>query len=237
MYQSSNNGQGAPANAEWKTSKRWNPYNSFKLLVHTERWRNIRQGRPIPAPVLVTIDPSNVCNLHCVWCNAEYVRKRRNCMLSASTLQARFVHQGKRAQWLIDQAKDLMLIHPDIAKALLLLWCEFTPLSKFLLRHFGIDCALAIFIPKKYFKFFQILPRFFIALMELLLHLTILELSIGASHVRYLLESCLTSSDRNFVHYFLCGDEAHTCPAASDVLRDVFAQQLQIRQIHVSALS
>ena len=112
-----------------------------------------------------------------------------------------------------------------------------SPVSKFLLRCFGIDYALAIFIPKKYFKFFQILPRFFIALMELLLHLTILELSIGASHVRYLLESCLTSSDRNFVHYFLCGDEAHTCPAASDVLRDVFAQQLQIRQSHVSALS
>ena len=98
-----------------------------------------------------------------------------------------------------------------------------TPLSKFLLRYFGVDYALAIFIPKNYFKFFQILFRFFIAPMELLLHVTILKLSIGARHVRYLLESCLTVSDRNFVHFLLYGNEPHAFPAASDVLRDVFA--------------
>lgn len=28
--------------SEWKALKRWNPYNSFKLLAHIDRWQNIR---------------------------------------------------------------------------------------------------------------------------------------------------------------------------------------------------
>lgn len=71
---------------EWKNQKRWNPYNSFKLLVHAERWRCIKQGRHIPAPVLITVDPANVCNFNCAWCNAEYIRKHRNFMLSERIL-------------------------------------------------------------------------------------------------------------------------------------------------------
>ena len=49
---------------EWKALKRWNPYNSFKLLAHIERWQNIKAGCPVPAPVLVTVDPANVCDLN-----------------------------------------------------------------------------------------------------------------------------------------------------------------------------
>lgn len=63
--------------AEWNPSKRWNPFNSYKLLAHVETWRSIKRGKPLPAPILVTVDPTNVCNLNCVWCNAEFVRERK----------------------------------------------------------------------------------------------------------------------------------------------------------------
>jgi len=67
---------------EWDPSKRWNPFNSYKLLAQVERWKKIKRGRPIPPPVLITVDPTNVCNLNCVWCNAEYVRRERRGSLS-----------------------------------------------------------------------------------------------------------------------------------------------------------
>lgn len=73
---------------EWTAQKRWNPFNSYKLLVHVDRWRKIRRGRPVPAPVLITVDPTNICNFDCAWCNAEYIRKHRNLRLSRQTLNA-----------------------------------------------------------------------------------------------------------------------------------------------------
>ena len=60
---------------EWLPQKRWNPFNSNKLLAHVYRWRLIRRGRPLPPPVLITVDPTNVCNFDCVWCNAAYIRR------------------------------------------------------------------------------------------------------------------------------------------------------------------
>ncbi|MBQ7665227.1 MAG: radical SAM protein [Synergistaceae bacterium] len=72
--------------SEWTARKRWNQYNSFKLLAHVERWKHIRMGRPVPAPVLVTVDPSNICDLRCSWCNAKYIRDHRNQMLSEKVL-------------------------------------------------------------------------------------------------------------------------------------------------------
>ena len=71
---------------EWKALKRWNPYNSFKLLAHIERWQNIKAGCPVPAPVLVTVDPANVCDLNCEWCNARFIRDHRNRMLTEKVL-------------------------------------------------------------------------------------------------------------------------------------------------------
>ncbi len=71
---------------EWNPAKKWNPFNSYKLLAHVERWRRIKRGRPIPPPALITVDPSNVCNLNCVWCNAEFIRKERKGMLSREAL-------------------------------------------------------------------------------------------------------------------------------------------------------
>jgi organic radical activating enzyme len=71
---------------EWQHTKRWNPFNSFKLLAHVDRWRNIKRGKPIPPPLLVTVDPSNVCNLNCAWCNAAFIRSSRHQMLSEKAL-------------------------------------------------------------------------------------------------------------------------------------------------------
>lgn len=71
---------------EWVSSKRWNPFNSYKLLTHVQRWKQIKRGKPIPAPALITVDPSNVCNFNCIWCNAEFIRKQRRGSLSEKML-------------------------------------------------------------------------------------------------------------------------------------------------------
>jgi len=75
------------ARREWNPSKRWNPFNSYKLLAHVDRWKGIKRGRAIPPPVLVTVDPTNVCNLNCVWCNAEFVRRECRGSLSENALR------------------------------------------------------------------------------------------------------------------------------------------------------
>lgn len=83
---------------EWMPHKRWNPFNSFKLLAHVERWKQIKPGKDIPPPVLITVDPTNNCNHDCVWCNAEQVRTHRGNDLSENTLikLANFLpHWGK----------------------------------------------------------------------------------------------------------------------------------------------
>jgi pyruvate-formate lyase-activating enzyme len=71
---------------EWSNQKRWNPFNSNKLLAHVDRWKHIKRGRPIPPPILVTVDPTNKCNFGCVWCNAAYIRRERNNSLSERAL-------------------------------------------------------------------------------------------------------------------------------------------------------
>ncbi|MBW1705128.1 MAG: radical SAM protein [Deltaproteobacteria bacterium] len=81
-YRQKSNGK----HQEWNPSKRWNPFNSYKLLSHVSRWSKIKRGRPIPPPVLVTVDPTNVCNFNCVWCNAEFIRKKRKRALSKKML-------------------------------------------------------------------------------------------------------------------------------------------------------
>ena len=73
---------------EWRPGKRWNPFNSYKLLAHVARWRLIRRGRPLPPPILVTVDPTNLCNFNCAWCNAAYIRQRRRGSLSEACLTA-----------------------------------------------------------------------------------------------------------------------------------------------------
>ncbi len=72
---------------EWSIQKRWNPFNSYKLLAQVYRWRKIERGSKIPQPVLVTVDPINACDLRCIWCNSEYViRKRKGKFISTTKL-------------------------------------------------------------------------------------------------------------------------------------------------------
>lgn len=71
---------------EWSTDKKWNPFNSYKLLAQVYRWRLIRPGLPVPQPGLVTVDPINACNLSCKWCNADFVLGERQGRISRNAL-------------------------------------------------------------------------------------------------------------------------------------------------------
>lgn len=73
---------------EWSASRKWNPFNSYKLLAQTYRWRQIVRGQPIPQPALVTIDPINQCDLRCEWCNTAYILNSNSRMLNRETLLA-----------------------------------------------------------------------------------------------------------------------------------------------------
>ncbi len=61
---------------EW--TNKWNPFNSHKLLAHLNRWSEIWKGNAIPQPVTVTVDPINICNLSCPWCNSDYILKKNS---------------------------------------------------------------------------------------------------------------------------------------------------------------
>jgi pyruvate-formate lyase-activating enzyme len=64
---------------EWSPEHKWNPFNSFKLLSHIERWQYIDESyTKQPHPALVTIDPINLCNLNCSWCNSQKILKERS---------------------------------------------------------------------------------------------------------------------------------------------------------------
>ncbi|MBW2056255.1 MAG: radical SAM protein [Deltaproteobacteria bacterium] len=71
---------------EWSPPKRWNPFNSNKLLAQVYRWRLIKRGASLPQPVLVTVDPINACNLRCTWCNSRFVLRNRNGMIDREAL-------------------------------------------------------------------------------------------------------------------------------------------------------
>jgi pyruvate-formate lyase-activating enzyme len=45
------------------------------VLAQVPRWEKIKRGQLLPPPVLVTIDPTNLCNLKCEWCNARRVQE------------------------------------------------------------------------------------------------------------------------------------------------------------------
>jgi len=80
---------------EWKNNKKYNPFNSYKLLAHIEKWEQIREGNSIPPPVLVSIDPINDCNMKCIWCNSERVLNTRKGKLDLFAINkiTDFIHQ------------------------------------------------------------------------------------------------------------------------------------------------
>lgn len=71
---------------EWSPEKKWNPFNSYKLLSQVYRWRLIQRPGPVPQPALVTVDPVNACNLACAWCNAGRILTDRHGMIQNKTL-------------------------------------------------------------------------------------------------------------------------------------------------------
>ena len=76
--------------------RNWTSFNSGKLFYHINRWKLLKEGAACPPPVLITVDPSNYCNLSCEWCNAWKVRHNSR-MLSRRVLLefAEFVSQWK----------------------------------------------------------------------------------------------------------------------------------------------
>ncbi len=69
---------------EW--TDEFNPFNSAKLWAQYYRWKEIQEGNVLPAPALVTIDPTNICNLKCIWCNADYIQNKNPKSLSPQAL-------------------------------------------------------------------------------------------------------------------------------------------------------
>jgi len=76
-----------------------NPYNPIKVLAHHKTWRDVSQWLQdiqndfehawLPPPITVSVDPSNLCNCKCLYCNAEFVlNKHRGEMLSYEYLMA-----------------------------------------------------------------------------------------------------------------------------------------------------
>jgi MoaA/NifB/PqqE/SkfB family radical SAM enzyme len=75
-----------------KLSKGFNnmfqPYNPAKIFCHHKTWLNVAQwvhdiqDDPehawLPAPITVSIDPANVCNMKCLYCNADFVLNKHN---------------------------------------------------------------------------------------------------------------------------------------------------------------
>lgn len=60
---------------EW--SNEYVPFNSNKAIYWMRYWESIRDGH-IPPPPMVTVDPTNICNLNCVWCNSKFVVKNKS---------------------------------------------------------------------------------------------------------------------------------------------------------------
>ncbi len=56
---------------EWQDQ--YNPFNSWKLMAHLERWKPLAHGEA-PPPVAVTIDTAHDCNMACPYCNAVGVK-------------------------------------------------------------------------------------------------------------------------------------------------------------------
>ncbi len=74
---------------EWSKKKKFNPFNSDKLFAHIHRWKEIkRDTKQMPAPTLVTIDPINLCDLKCVWCNSDYILSHNKKKISQENLDA-----------------------------------------------------------------------------------------------------------------------------------------------------
>ena len=72
--------------SEWSENKKWNPFNSYKLLSQVYRWDLIKEGKELPQPATISVDPINVCNFNCSHCNANELLRNKSSMMSKKTL-------------------------------------------------------------------------------------------------------------------------------------------------------
>jgi len=54
-------------------SDKFNPFNSQKHFSQIYRWKEVGK-QPSPAPASISLDPSNLCQLKCIWCNSKYIQ-------------------------------------------------------------------------------------------------------------------------------------------------------------------
>lgn len=71
-------------NKEW--TKKYNPFNSDKLLSQVYKWKQIKRGSEIPPPTTISVDPINCCDLNCNFCNADFILKKNHNKLEKEVL-------------------------------------------------------------------------------------------------------------------------------------------------------
>ena len=69
--------------AEW--TQAYQPFNSAKHFSQIYRWSEVGKSPP-PAPASISLDPSNVCQLDCTWCNSSYIRNLNPKMIEREVL-------------------------------------------------------------------------------------------------------------------------------------------------------
>ena len=79
---------------EWSHNNTYHPFNSYKALHHSDRFKVIAEGG-IPPPVVVNLDPTNRCTYDCVWCMA---REHRQANISDMTVE--------EMKWIPEALKD-----------------------------------------------------------------------------------------------------------------------------------
>ena len=67
-------------------NKEYNPFSSNKLYAQCYKWSKIERGKPLPPPTTISIDPSDVCNLACSFCNSRYERSKNSNVLSGDMM-------------------------------------------------------------------------------------------------------------------------------------------------------
>lgn len=64
---------------EW--SNEYHPFNPNKHFSQIYRWKEFGN-----APASISLDPSNVCQLNCEWCNSAYIKQQNPKMISKDAL-------------------------------------------------------------------------------------------------------------------------------------------------------
>lgn len=75
------------------------PYNPSKIFCHHQTWCNLAKWATsmgmleetpsqLPTPITISVDPANVCNCKCLYCNSDFLlSQKKQCMLSKQYLK------------------------------------------------------------------------------------------------------------------------------------------------------